>query len=257
MVHLNQGVRHSIQVCGAPGWKLASVINDPLGALVFMSSTHCFQLFHPRQNTFIGGWVLNLSEELTLFLPLTPHPQPSVGQMPFSEQLLTGLHNLTCVTPCVAHAFQTTYSTNNIQSFSFIWWELQSCNFTDFQNENSWIVVIPTQISHTLYRLDNETHHNKLTQLKNLWKFWTHGILQMFGFSLRHLTTGEVKNLFTKKLEDSHIILTEAFIGLACTHNVRNKGFPVLRPLALQYLMTENRNTHLLWKYKDNNPSIC
>jgi hypothetical protein len=24
----------------------------------------------------------------------------------------------------------------NIQSFSFIWWELHSCNFTDFQNNN-------------------------------------------------------------------------------------------------------------------------
>jgi hypothetical protein len=81
-----------------------------------------------------------------------------------------------------------------------------------------------------IHSKSDDTYHNKLTQLKNLWEFWTHGILQMFCFCLCHLTTREVKHLLTKKFEDSHIVLAKAFICLAGSNNIRNKWFPVLGP---------------------------
>jgi hypothetical protein len=83
---------------------------------------------------------------------------------------------------------------------------------------------------HNIPSKSDDTYHNKLTQLKNLWELWTHGVLQMFCFCLRHLTTWEIKHLLTKKFENSHIVLTKAFIRLAGSNNVRNKRLPVLGP---------------------------
>lgn len=42
------------------------------------------------------------------------------------------------------------------------------------------------------------TYHDKLTQLENGGEFTAHAVLQMFGFSLRHLPTAEVKDFFTE-----------------------------------------------------------
>ena len=45
---------------------------------------------------------------------------------------------------------------------------------------------------------DHTTHHDVVAELKDLCKLIAHGLLQVFRLHLSHLTTGEVKHLFTE-----------------------------------------------------------
>jgi hypothetical protein len=97
-----------------------------------MTSTLCgdngrqgssFSLHHPLLSTVspkAEHFYWRMGSELIDFVSaLNPRPpQPSVGQMPFSE-LLTGLHNLSCVTQFGANAFETPHSTNKYSEFLF------------------------------------------------------------------------------------------------------------------------------------------
>lgn len=60
----------------------------------------------------------------------------------------------------------------------------------------------------------------------------------MLGLDLGHLSTGEVKHLFTEQLEDDHVVLTEALASSTGPDNVGDEGGPVFGPFLLQDLQT-------------------
>lgn len=61
-------------------------------------------------------------------------------------------------------------------------------------------------------------------------------VFQVLGFDLSHLSTGEVEHLLAEQLQDDHVVLAEALACAACSHNVADERWPVLRPLLLQDL---------------------
>lgn len=63
----------------------------------------------------------------------------------------------------------------------------------------------------------------------------------MLGFDLGHLATGEVKDFLTEELENDHVVLTKTLTGSTGSHNVADEGGPVLWPLLLQDLKTQER----------------
>ena len=54
----------------------------------------------------------------------------------------------------------------------------------------------------TAHYVDHTTHHDVVAELKDLCKLIAHGLLQVFCLHLSHLSTGEVKHLFTEGEED-------------------------------------------------------
>ena len=78
--------------------------------------------------------------------------------------------------------------------------------------------------------------HDELAQLKDLRELRAHGVLEVLRLCLRHLPRGKVEHLFAQQLEDDHVVLAEALVGLARADDVRDEGLPVLGPLALQDL---------------------
>lgn len=64
-----------------------------------------------------------------------------------------------------------------------------------------------------------KTNHNVLTKLKNAGELAAHCVLQMFGFGLSHLATGEVKHLLTvNKHNINHITTYQQQAKLQCGH---------------------------------------
>lgn len=69
-------------------------------------------------------------------------------------------------------------------------------------------------------------------------------VFEVLGLHLRHLATGEVKDLLAEQLQDDHVVLTEALAGPTRAHDVADEGGPVFGPFLLQDLK-ESRQEEL------------
>ena len=67
-------------------------------------------------------------------------------------------------------------------------------------------------------------------------KLRTHRVLEVFGFRLGHLARAEVEDLFAEQLEDDHVVLAEALVGLAGADDIGDERLPVFGPFTFQDL---------------------
>ena len=70
------------------------------------------------------------------------------------------------------------------------------------------------------------------TYRENILELLAHGVFQVLSFSLSHLPAAEVEYFLREQLQNNHVVLTKALVGLRRSDDVRDERIPVLGPLA-------------------------